>query len=175
MNLNKDPESWARVSPEAALGGSKAQGENVLKMAIEDIGRLHAELQQAKKPTKRAKPGAVEHVAEINRLRAWVDDLQSGMHVNCVYCGFRYGPGETTPVSMADALKAHVNICPEHPMSKYRSAIERARGCFSAAVVEGLYTVLAETGDERLRDLIERRIMYADATLAETGLEPIHT
>lgn len=47
MNLNKDPESWARVSPAAALGGSKAQGENVLKMAIEDIARLSAQLNRA--------------------------------------------------------------------------------------------------------------------------------
>ncbi len=29
MNLNKDPESWARVSPDAVCGGSKAQAVNV--------------------------------------------------------------------------------------------------------------------------------------------------
>jgi hypothetical protein len=55
--------------------------------------------------------------ADVERLTAWVADLQSGMYVNCVYCGHRYGPGETTPVSMADALKAHIAQCPEHPMS----------------------------------------------------------
>ena len=55
--------------------------------------------------------------AERDRLKAWVDDLQSGMYVNCVYCGHRYGPGETTPVSMADALKEHIEQCPKHPMS----------------------------------------------------------
>jgi hypothetical protein len=55
---------------------------------------------------------------EIARLKAWVSDLQSGLYVNCIYCGHRYGPGETTPVSMADALKAHVMKCPEHPMAK---------------------------------------------------------
>jgi len=53
----------------------------------------------------------------IDRLEKWVADLQAGMYVNCVYCGHRYGPGETTPVSMADALKAHVVECPAHPMS----------------------------------------------------------
>ena len=59
---------------------------------------------------------------EVERLSRWVADLQSGMYVNCVYCGHRYGPGETTPVSMADALKAHVERCPKHPMSKLRDA-----------------------------------------------------
>jgi len=58
--------------------------------------------------------------AENARLQQWVSDLQSGMYVNCVYCGHRYGPGETTPVTMADALKKHVENCPKHPMSALR-------------------------------------------------------
>lgn len=61
--------------------------------------------------------------AENSRLNAWIADLQSGMYVNCVYCGHRYGPGETTPVSMADALKAHVEQCQKHPMSALRAAL----------------------------------------------------
>jgi hypothetical protein len=64
-----------------------------------------------------------EFTAERDRLRAWVNDLQSGMYVNCVYCGHRYGPGATTPVSMADALKAHIEQCPEHPMSEIRTRV----------------------------------------------------
>lgn len=63
--------------------------------------------------------------AENERLRQWVDDLQSGMYVNCVYCGHRHGPGETTPVSMADALKEHVEQCPDHPMSDLKTEVER--------------------------------------------------
>lgn len=59
--------------------------------------------------------------ADVERLTSWVADLQSGMYVNCVYCGHRYGPGETTPVSMADALKAHIETCPQHPMSALRA------------------------------------------------------
>ena len=61
---------------------------------------------------------------ETVRLNQWVTDLQSGMYVNCVYCGHRYGPGETTPVSMADVLKEHVEQCPKHPMSKLRIKVE---------------------------------------------------
>ena len=93
---------------------------------------------------------------EIKRLRAWIRDLQSGLFVNCVYCGYRYGPawceecegtghidsylpgrcktelecsvckgtGRHTPVALADVLKEHVAVCPEHPMSKMRDALK---------------------------------------------------
>jgi hypothetical protein len=89
---------------------------------------------------------------EIKRLREWIDDLQSGQYVNCVYCGHRYGPafcsecngsgrtddhvngithcsacdgtGEGTPVALADVLKQHVAQCPDHPMSKLKKALE---------------------------------------------------
>ncbi len=54
----------------------------------------------------------------INELRQWVDDLHRGTYVNCVYCGHRYGPSKTTPVSVADVLKEHISRCPKHPMSK---------------------------------------------------------
>lgn len=40
---------------------------------------------------------------EINRLSAWVNDLQSGMYINCVYCGHRYGPQDQVPTTMAEA------------------------------------------------------------------------
>jgi hypothetical protein len=62
---------------------------------------------------------------EIARLEAWVDDLQSGMFINCVYCGHRYGPKENVPATMADVLKDHVEVCPEHPMSALRSDYDR--------------------------------------------------
>jgi hypothetical protein len=64
---------------------------------------------------------------EVMRLQDWVDDLQSGMWVNCVYCGHNYGPREDTPVAMADVLKEHVMKCPLHPMSKMREALEHIR------------------------------------------------
>ena len=38
---------------------------------------------------------------------------------------------------------------------------EYIQGCFHAAEIEGLHEALAETTDERLKDLIERRLMYA--------------
>ena len=72
---------------------------------------------------------------ENERLRNGIDDLQSGMYINCVYCGHRYGPSDehaatvvddgATP-SMQDALKAHVEKCPEHPMSRLREQLDAA-------------------------------------------------
>jgi len=60
---------------------------------------------------------------ECRKLRQWVDDLQSGMYINCVYCGHRYGPRVDTPVPMADVLKEHIEQCPDHPLSTAQKRI----------------------------------------------------
>lgn len=76
----------------------------------------------------------------IVRVNQWLRDLHSGMYVNCVYCGHRYGPKENTPVSMADMLKAHVAKCPAHPLSKAIEALkvaERALNDASGVVDKG--------------------------------------
>lgn len=91
-------------------------------------------------------PVAAWAVGEITRLRGWVQDLQSGMYVNCVYCGHRYGPGETAPVSMANALKAHIEQCPQHPMSQLRARITQIRDDWSEEYgIAGLIHDLDET------------------------------
>lgn len=59
--------------------------------------------------------------AELKRCRQWVRDLQAGMFINCVYCGYRFGPSAEVPASMADVLKVHVEKCPEHPMAKLKA------------------------------------------------------
>ncbi len=62
---------------------------------------------------------AIEALSLQNKkLRAWVADLQAGTYVNCVYCGHRYGPLQTTPVSLAEVLKKHIAVCPDHPMAQ---------------------------------------------------------
>ena len=66
-------------------------------------------------------------LAEIDRLRQWVDDLQSGMYINCVYCGYQYGPDPGTPAAMAEVLKRHIEQCPEHPLSHAKAEVERLR------------------------------------------------
>jgi hypothetical protein len=42
-----------------------------------------------------------------------------------------------------------------------RAALDEVISCFNAAEVEGLSTVLVETSDARLKDLVERRLMHA--------------
>lgn len=74
--------------------------------------------------------------AEVKRLQKWVDDLQSGMYINCVYCGFRYGPKDKVPATMADALKEHIEQCPKHPMSALKAEVERLRGKIRTLITE---------------------------------------
>lgn len=65
---------------------------------------------------------------EIAVLRQWVNDLQSGMYINCAYCGHRYGPkfasqemrDRTEPIVSA-ALTKHIEQCPKHPMSALKA------------------------------------------------------
>ena len=67
---------------------------------------------------------------ENRRLEAWIDDLQSGMYINCVYCGHRYGPnsGPNTKdfnITMRKALEDHISKCHKHPLSEAKAANAR--------------------------------------------------
>lgn len=42
-----------------------------------------------------------------------------------------------------------------------QEACDEVEGCFFAAEIEGLQECLAETQDDRLKDLVERRLMHA--------------
>ena len=82
----------------------------------------------------------IEELKEENkRLEAWIDDLQSGMYINCVYCGHRYGPnsGPTTKnfnITMRRALEDHIAQCPKHPLSFAKKKIERLRSALSGII-----------------------------------------
>ena len=71
-----------------------------------------------KKRTKYITQQRQSYEQRIKDLDKWVSDLQSGMYVNCVYCGHQYGQKEGTPISMADVLKIHIEKCSSHPLSK---------------------------------------------------------
>lgn len=111
--------------------------------------------------------------ADHERLTAWIDDLQSGMYVNCVYCGHRYGPSETTPVSMSDALKAHVEQCPQHPMSALRAELAALRAELEvfrereAATAQGVRWL--ENESKRIERRAERAEAERDAAIREVG------
>ena len=85
-----------------------------------------------------------EQGREIEGLKDWVGDLQGGLYINCVYCGFRYGPGESTPATLpeagetlaATALREHVERCPNHPMSRLKKEIERLREALGSLLME---------------------------------------
>lgn len=62
---------------------------------------------------------------ENKRLKQWINDLQSGMYVNCVYCGYQYGPADSTAASQADVLKDHISKCPEHPLSYLNGMLKK--------------------------------------------------
>lgn len=79
---------------------------------------------------------AQESEAERARLQQWVHDLQSGMYINCVYCGHRYGPRDEVPATMADALKEHIEQCPKHPMSALKAEVARLQECMNRAGLE---------------------------------------
>lgn len=61
-------------------------------------------------------------IAEIDRLNQWVADCQSGMYINCVYCGHRYPPG--TPDVRDKVLYEHIKQCKKHPLAKALARIE---------------------------------------------------
>jgi hypothetical protein len=82
---------------------------------------------------------------ENERYQKWVNDLQSGMYINCVYCGHNYGPNDEVPASMADVLKEHIERCLEHPMSK-------------------LYTQL-NTMVEAMRESVKRGVAHRESCL----------
>jgi len=72
--------------------------------------------------------------AENGRLENWVNDLQSGMYINCVYCGHRYGPKDEVECSMQEALYKHIAECPKHPLSNARAVLASIRGMAKWAV-----------------------------------------
>ena len=84
---------------------------------------------------------------ENERLQQWVNDLQAGMYINCVYCGHQYGPDDEVPATMAEVLKEHIAVCPKHPLAEARAKNERLR--------EAARKVL-ETGGVWLGDLTEK-------------------
>lgn len=72
--------------------------------------------------------------AEVGQFQSWVNGLQSGMYINCGYCGHRYGPNEDTPVAMADVLKAHIEKCPKHPLAHAKKKIRLLESMVEAGV-----------------------------------------
>jgi len=57
--------------------------------------------------------------AEVERLNEeWLAIIEDTRALTCVFCGMVYPPG--TPPSNHEALTAHVEECPKHPMRQYK-------------------------------------------------------
>lgn len=95
---------------------------------------------------------------QLAEVQAWIADIQSGMYVNCVYCGHRYGPDPGTPVAMADVLKAHIEVCPKHPCSDLKRQLAQAQ-----ARITSLSAQLADelVDRQRAQSRIEKLRVYA--------------
>ena len=63
--------------------------------------------------------------------------------------------GDTSPVILA--LRERLAQPEQEPVALAQEVI----GCFHAAEIEGLTAALANTTDEHLKDLVERRLMHA--------------
>lgn len=90
---------------------------------------LRVEVERLKDTQREA---VVRSQRERDILHQWVNDLQAGMFINCVYCGHRYGPNDKVPTTMSEVLKKHIEVCPKHPLSQLRKGV--------AQVVAELFT-----------------------------------
>lgn len=94
----------------------------------------------------------------IKKLEQWVSDLQSGLYINCVYCGHNYGPKEDTPAVMADVLKEHIEKCPSHPLSEAKKRIEELEAELEQEKRQGIINWCDNNKDEVVRTLNETNI-----------------
>ncbi len=97
-------------------------------------------------------------LADIDRFQQWVNDLQAGCYINCVYCGHRYGPDDEVPASMADVLKEHIEQCPEHPLSHAKARIEELEETGLALVRElrvWMSFLARDVGTDRIEDTMK--------------------
>ncbi len=118
----KEQAAWLRGCNESQAQRIQAlQAENKLQAERIEILDEEVDAFRSSEAYRRLEQLCDELKKKVERLHGWVTDLQAGMYINCVYCGHRYGPDDKVPASMADVLKAHVEQCPDHPMSKLKA------------------------------------------------------
>jgi hypothetical protein len=85
---------------------------------------------------------------EIRKKNKWIADMQSGLYINCVYCGHRYPPG--TPAVRDKALYEHIKKCPQHPLKKAHDLIR--------SMMTTLDTIMEDEGADmyNIKDLLKK-------------------
>ena len=86
-------------------------------------------------------------IREIHKLRSWVNDLQSQLFLNCVYCGHRTDPEDYHEQEVWQVLQEHAEQCEHHPMYTLK---QKMLG------FESFIQQCASFGDMRQPVLIER-------------------
>lgn len=64
-------------------------------------------------------------------------------------------------IALAERLVRYAESAHPQALEQTQGELGEVIGCFDAAIAEGLYDAIAETSDERLKDLLERRVMHA--------------
>lgn len=165
-NMNTKPSEMDR-SPSKEMDKFTAEEQLQNRLAEEDkeLAKQLNYLAQILEcqPSFGAKSGAKaaktlhEAISRISTLERWINDLHSGMYINCVYCGHCYGPNTEVPASMAEVLKEHISKCPAHPLStatKRISILEQERD-EALCLAEGpstLREVASECGRARMNE-----------------------
>ncbi len=112
--------------------------------------RLQDQVEELKEQVTRLQEENAVLVHDRDATRRWVNDLQAGQYVNCVYCGYQYGPVDTTPDAPSALLQAHVEQCPAHPMAQLKAELMALRdGC------EALIKEYESIDTQLLRDLLD--------------------
>lgn len=125
-------ERWQRQANTPYVKLSEEEKESDRKVAHKHLEWLIEHIRESRDSWEeciRKGDSQIEALEKRNdELQNWIDDLQSGMYINCVYCGHRYGPNPETPVAMADILEAHIEQCSKHPLSHMKVRAEKAEG-----------------------------------------------
>ncbi|WP_316436299.1 hypothetical protein [Klebsiella pasteurii] len=92
-----------------------------------------------------------DEVAVAERMKALVEALEKAQAKNALVAG-----------GIEASTKLHERIGSlTSENAALKGSVENASGCINAAYAEGLIDVLAESSDERLVDLVKRRLLHA--------------
>ena len=78
-----------------------------------------------------------KHHEEIKELNNWINDLQAGMYVNCVYCGYRFSNPEVFP-TIQEVLHEHMENCSKHPLFKANQELKRLNSIIKTLIGDAL-------------------------------------
>lgn len=96
-----------------------------LREAKRYANRLEWELNSLKERLATCSVAWAEAKAELASAQAWIERLQDGRTLTCVYCGHEYSPG--TPAHGVGALTEHIKVCPRHPMRAYHDIFVKVK------------------------------------------------